>query len=588
MKTWLDFGIELPPGHGVEVDTTCPQCSESRKKKRARCLSVNTDKGVWICHHCGWDGTLKEGERVKSNPNQWRRTEYRKPTYKHTDLPEKVVLWFKARGISEKTLARNKIGYGTVYMPQVEDRTTAIQFPYFNGAEIVNVKYRDGQKNFRMETGAERVLYGLNDISETTIVVEGELDKLSMDEAGLTNSVSVPDGAPAPNTKDYAGKFTYMESAEDKLSAVKTFIIAVDDDEPGRKLEDELARRLGRERCKRVKWPEGCKDANEVLARHGTEVLTDCVKDAEPYPITGVFEVIDISSKVDLLYENGLERGHKTGWPSVDKFYTVRPGELTIVTGIPNSGKSNWLDALVVNLAKSHGWSFGLFSPENQPLEDHAARLIEKWSTQPFDDGPTPRMDRATLELGKEWAQQHFAWILPDEDTDWTAENVLEKAKALVFRRGIRGLVIDPWNELEHVRPEGMTETEYTSRVLKHVRQFARRHGVHIWFVAHPTKLTRRKDDTYPVPTPYDISGSAHWRNKADNCLTIWRDFDDPRNRVIQIHVQKIRFRQIGRIGYTSLVYNPVIGTYHELDKAHAEIPKVPEYDDIPYTGNPL
>src|SRR5690606_13710034 len=147
----------------------------------------------------------------------WRKPQWRKPTFRQTDLPEKVVAWFKKRGISEAVLKRNRIGYGEVYMPQIEDRTTTIQFPYLNGDEAVNVKYRDGQKNFRMEAGGERVLYGLNDIAETTIIVEGEIDKLSLDEAGFTNSVSVPDGAPAPNAKDYAGKFSFLESAEEKL-----------------------------------------------------------------------------------------------------------------------------------------------------------------------------------------------------------------------------------------------------------------------------------------------------------------------------------------------------------------------------------
>lgn len=569
MKTLADYGIHVPPSASGEIDMTCPECSPTRKKKNARCLSVNIDKGVWCCAHCGWTGGVgKEATRTELH---WRKPEYRRPEPKPTaDLPEKAMAWFRSRGITDAPLIRNKIGFATVYMPQIEDHVAAIVFPYFRNGELVNAKYRDGQKNFRMEAGAERVLYGIDDMAQTTVIVEGEIDKLSVEQAGITACVSVPDGAPSPNTKDYASKFSFLETAKEKLEEVKTFVIAVDNDEPGQRLEDELSRRLGRERCKKVTWPTGCKDANEVLVKHGAATLKECIDNAQPYPISGVFDVLELSDKIDTLYEKGFERGHKTGWQALDEFYTVRPGEMTIITGIPNSGKSNWLDALLVNLAKLHGWRFALFSPENQPLEDHASRLIEKWARLPFTNGPTQKMSAETLRQGKEWAQDHFTWILPDDDNDWTIDTVLDRAKQLVFRQGIRGLVIDPWNELEHSRPDGISETEYTSKVLKRARQFARHNGVALWFVAHPTKLLKNKDGEYPVPTPYDISGSAHWRNKADNCLTVWRDFHNP-EAVVEVHVQKIRFRQIGKLGKAELHYDKVTGCYNDRMNTHTQ-----------------
>ncbi len=450
-------------------------------------------------------------------------------------------------------------------MPQVEDTVKAIAFPYYRGDELVNVKYRDHSKNFRMEAGAERVLYGLNDIAETCVVVEGEIDKLSVEMAGITSCVSVPDGAPSPATKDYASKFSFLESAEEQLSAVKTFILAVDNDEPGKRLEDELARRLGRERCKRVTWPDGCKEANDVLKAHGPEALRAAIDAAEQFPIAGVFTVEEVGESIRSLYARGWEKGVSTGWDAVDRYYTVRPGELTVATGIPNSGKSNWVDALCVNLAAQHGWNIAFFSPENQPLEDHMARIVEKYIKQPFAEGPTPRMSEQALVEGMEWAGKHFTWILPDDDSEWTVETVLDRARALVMRKGIRGLVIDPWNELEHALPNGMTETIYVSQVLKHVRQWARKNGVHVWIVAHPAKLYRdREDGNYPVPTLYDISGSANWRNKADNGICVWRDFSDA-SKAVDIHVQKIRFRQIGKLGKASLRYEPATATYRDF-----------------------
>lgn len=568
LKTLADFGIVIPTGRSGEVDVTCPQCSAQRKKKTARCLSVNTEKGVWSCAHCGWAGGLAKGEQ-RFDP-AWRKPQHRRPDPLPARPLDPIVEWFTGRGIGRAVLERNRVTAAQVYMPQIEDHAKAIAFPYLRGDELVNVKYRDREKNFRMETGAERILYGLNDIdSARCVIVEGEVDKLSVEVAGIVSCVSVPDGAPAENAKDYASKFTFLEADKDRLETVKEWIIAVDNDGPGKRLEDELARRLGREKCKRVTWPADCKDANDVLRSFGADVLRECIDHAQSFPLAGVFAVQDLSERIRALYEHGWEKGVSTGWDEVDQLYTVRPGEFTVVTGMPNSGKSNWLDALLVNLARDHGWQFAVFSPENQPLEDHMARMCEKWAGAPFEEGPTPRMDRDSLRMAMEWAGNHFSWILPDDDTDWTVETVLDRAKALVFRKGIRGLVIDPWNELEHAPPHGLTETIYTGQVLKHVRQFARRQGVHVWIVAHPQKLYRDKDSgNYPVPTLYDISGSANWRNKADNGIVVWRDFGSAATP-IEIHVQKVRFRQIGKLGCAKLKYAGATQTYSCLSFDH-------------------
>jgi twinkle protein len=561
LKTWADFGISIPSGAAGETDTTCPQCSAQRKKKHARCLSVNVQHGTWLCHHCGWAGGL--GTDARSVAPAWNKPAFRKPE----SIPEKreqtLVEWFAKRGIPAEILVRNRIGSARIYMPQVEDHVTAIAFPYFRGGELVNVKYRDREKNFRMEAGAERILYGLDDVGETCVIVEGEIDKLSVEAAGLTSCVSVPDGAPAESSKNYTGKFSFLESDAARIEAVTEWILAVDNDAPGKRLEEELARRLGREKCRRVIWPAGCKDANDVLQQFGAGALRACLDAARPFPIEGVFTAIDLSEKIRALYERGWEKGVDTGWGELDRFYTVRPGELTVITGMPNSGKSNWLDALTVNLAATHGWRFAIFSPENQPLEDHMARMVEKYSGFPFSDGPTERMASDTLDVGIQWVTDHFSWILPDDDSQWTIETVLDRARALVLRQGITGLVIDPWNELEHELPNGITETIYVGQVLKRIRQFARRHSVHVWVVAHPQKMYR-ENGKYPVPTLYDISGSANWRNKADNGIVVWRDFETPANPV-EIHVQKVRFRQIGRVGLAKLSYRPATQTYTEL-----------------------
>jgi twinkle protein len=398
------------------------------------------------------------------------------------------------------------------------------------------------------------------------VIVEGECDKLALYEAGVVNAVSVPDGAPnvlkdgEPDPEDR--KFAFLRNCADELARLKKIILAVDGDAPGQVLAEELARRLGRERCWRVAWPDGCKDANEVLLQHGPEALRHCVEQAEPYPLVGLHEAGEFLDEALALYRSGRQRGVSTGWASLDEFMTIRPGELTVATGVPNAGKSEFIDALTVNIATAYGWGFALCSFENPPAE-HISKLAEKHLGAPFWDGPTPRMTEADFMRALEWVGDHFHFIRFDDEAP-TIEAILEKARAAVLRYGIRGLVIDPYNEIEHRRPSNMSETEYVSALLGQVKRFAQSSGVHIWFVAHPAKL-HREHGKLPVPTLYDISGSANWANKADNGLVVHREPDEDPTRA-DIYVRKVRFKSVGRIGGISLRWDRVTGRYSEID----------------------
>lgn len=561
----MEHGIDTG-GRSGQIKTLCPRCSATRKKSKDPCLSVNVDMCVWNCWHCGLDGGLKQ-PGWGSYEKVYKPKTYTKPEYKKTDLPDKVVLWFKERGISELTLQKNNIGHGEIYMPQVQKKVNAIQFPYYNRkGEIINIKYRDGNKNFRMAGGAERILYGLNNLVGSVdpadlIIVEGEMDKLTLDTVEICNTLSIPDGAPSVNTKNYETKFNYLDSEYELFDRTKKVILAVDNDEPGEKLKEELARRIGKEKCYTVEWPDGCKDANDVIVKHSKEALIKIINKAEPYPVEGIYGFRDIKESIKRLYTEGGKRGETTGWKSVDKYYTVKSGELTVVTGVPSHGKSEWIDALIMNLGSAHGWKFGIFSPENRPIERHAQKLIEKYKNKPFNSDYSTRITMDELEVSIELLHDYYKFILPKNDDELTLDSILGLAKVLVFRYGIKGLVIDPYNEMDHIYSNGVSETQYISKFLSTVRKFARHHDVHIWLIAHPTKLYKDKEGNYPIPNPYDISGSAHWRNKADNCLTVWRDLLEPKEPV-QIHIQKIRFKEVGEIGMVELNYDYTTGRY--------------------------
>ncbi len=273
-----------------------------------------------------------------------------------------------------------------------------------------------------------------------------------------------------------------------------------------------------------------------------------------------LIRVRDIDLNVKRLYERGLDRGMSTGFPSLDEYYRPRLGEWTVWTGIPGHGKSTFLDNLMINTADAVGWKWAVFSAENLPVERHVATLAEVYAGKPFRKGPQERMSESELAIAASFLDLNFFFIQPDDD-ERTLSHILELAEEAVITEHVSGIVIDPWNELDHRRPSTLTETEYISQSLSKIRSFARTHNVHVFVVAHPAKLQKGPDGSYPVPTPYDIAGSAHWRNKSDCAITVWRDLLSNVDEV-EVHVQKIRFREVGKIGMCRLAYDRVSGRF--------------------------
>jgi twinkle protein len=520
---------------------------------------VNVDTGCALCHHCGETFIVKQHASSYGTPPP---PVYTRPVYReHDGLADAAVAFFTGRGITRQVWERNRIGY----------EGGAITFPYYRDGEVINVKHRGRGKKFWLEQGAELLLYGTDDIApgQPLVWVEGEMDKLAVECAGIVACVSPPNGAPPPNAKNYARHFAYLETQQAALDAVSRHIIAVDADAPGRTLQDELVRRLGPERCWLVTWPQGCKDANEVLEQYGADAVAGCIANARAVPVEGVFEVNDLRAAVLDLYERGLPEGVNAGSDLLARHYRPTPGQWTIVTGIPSHGKSTFIDWLIHGIARRNGWQFAVCSPENQPLQLHIARLATLETGKPFGTGPHRRMERAELGAALDALQEQFAFILPADD--FSIDNILAKAQATVYRRGIRGLVIDPWNEIEHTRPAGQREDEHISEVLTKIRRFARKYDVHVWLIAHPRTLQKvigEGDATYPVPTLYDISGGSQFRNKADMGLSIWRNTSE-QGAPTQVHIQKVRFEHCGQIGMVELYYDPVTRRFNDYPVTH-------------------
>lgn len=284
--------------------------------------------------------------------------------------------------------------------------------------------------------------------------------------------------------------------------------------------------------------------------------------------IKGVYRAEDYADDVYRDFEKGIEGGAHCGWNSLHPHYTVKKGQFTIVSGIASHGKSMWLDNVMVNLARSINWKFLVCSPENQPINRHIESLIEIYSGKKFQPGSDKsRFSISTQEMaeGFKFVNEHFQFINPDE-TDFHIEYILALAQEIKDGEfDFDGLVVDPYNEMEQKRPPGFTETQYVSDILSKFRRFARVNNVHNWMVAHPTKLREvgalpteadvKKHKVYAMPSLYDISGGANWRNKADMGIIVYRDMTSLPHKTI-VSSQKVRFRECGSLGDAEFYYD--------------------------------
>ena len=612
----LEKGIVLTSYTPGQHRIVCPSCGGGSNAERSLAVHVEDDGAScqWMCHRatCEWTGGASNADRVRQKDGGSQSSAVfgsgsgasvgtgmnrrqgsgaggapklpppealeRVGPGTLTDNARQWAEWLAQRGISLEVAERNGVAAQQVFSPAAGAQTNALVFPYMRDGELVNIKYRGSDKSFWQIKGAEKIMFGLDDIvgAREIVIVEGEMDKLALEQAGIKNVVSVPDGAPGKVREgdlpapEEDRKFEYLWNCRAALDPVSRIVIAVDNDGPGQALSEELARRLGKERCYRVTWPEGCKDANDVLQKEGEAAVKGSIDNAEGFPLRGLFRFSDFEDDISNYFgvsEGSEMKGVSTGWRSVDGYYRPVPGELTVVTGVPNSGKSEWVDALMCNLAVQHGWTFALCSLENK-VHEHARKLVEKYTGEPWFEGKyggkKARMRPETMRAGLHWLDNQFVLIRHEDDELPSVDWIIGLARAAVMRHGIRGLLIDPYNELDHKRPQGQTETEYVSQMLTRIKKFAQHYDVHVWFVAHPRQLHNWRGE---APGLYDISGSAHFINKCDNGIVVHRNRDEKLGslREVTINVAKVRNKVAGTIGDPKLEYNMSNGRYEDL-----------------------
>ena len=516
----------------------CPLCSSDRKPKnqKAKCASYDWERGLGTCHNCNTSFQLHTYQRKGASEK-----EYVRPTLQvNVDQPEflsdKVIDWFKTRGIGTQTLFDLEISEGDEYMPQTGKSENTIKFNYFMGDQLINVKYRDGRKNFKLYKGAEKVFYNINSIVgyDTCVITEGEMDVLAFHEAGIPNAISVPNGATLNSNN-----LDYLDNCIDYFEDKEKIILAVDSDEAGQALQSELVRRLGAEVCYLASFDD-CKDANEYLQKYGKEKLQERITKARPVPLENVTTFKDIEDEVTDFVRNGFKKGYQIGLENFDDIFSTYTGQFITVTGIPSSGKSDFVDQMVVGYNRNYGWKTAFASPENAPTYLHAHKLMRKtW------EGMPTAADIHTDKWNKIADHCNANYFHIDMER-YTLESVLRKGAELVKRKGIKCLVIDPFNKIRDVDSKTEDINRYTMEYLTKIEVFAKKFDVLVFVVAHPTKMYKDKDGKMEEPTMYNIKGGGEWYDASYHGILVHRNYEE---KTVKAKILKVKFQNLGENG---------------------------------------
>lgn len=523
-----------------DFPSICYACSHTRKKSKDKCLGVvvaqkgEIPAGAYNCTHCGDSGITRQFRDAKE-----LKPEYQKPDKRNfTKLSDEGLQFFTGRGITQEVVIANKIA----------EEGEWVVFPYLERGELVNVKKRHRKsKKFMQAGGAKPVMFNYDRCKgqKHIIICEGEMDGLSFEVAGFTNHTSVNQGAPNPQDKNIDKKLECVDNSYDLFDEAEIVYIAVDKDENGRRLEDELIRRIGAEKCRIVNWDKQYKDANELLLFEGVPALQKAIANAAEVRVEGIFQVADVFQDMLDMYRNGQKRGSTTYFKELDSHWSWCTGEVNIWTGYNNEGKTQFLLQLCLVKAIAEGWKFAIFSPENIPVAEFYTDLVHTYIGKSADRYYTNIMTEQQLREGAEFMEKHFYIVYPPKD--FKLETIEEKFLYLIRKKGVRGCILDPYNMIEHLMVGGEREDLYISRFMTKLTRFARENDVSMHLVAHQNTPKPNEQGNYPKPILYNIKGGGTFADKADNVLVVHRPNrgSNPADTEVVFYADKIKKQKL-------------------------------------------
>lgn len=431
---------------------------------------------------------------------------YKRPSKPQCQAPKAGVMeWLKGRGLTEKTLADFKIA------EQIQGGKTYAVFPYLRDGVLVNVKYRNvtEKKDMRQEGGAEPCLFGWHLIDpkcRTVAITEGEIDAMSLHQCGI----------PALSVNAGAGNHQWLENDWDRLDRFSEILLFLDTDEAGQKGAQELAKRIGADRCKIVKIP--AKDANEYLQEGATgEEFEECIRNSKPQDPEELRQASDFVARVKAMFypAHGEETDPVLRLDRNLEWFNFREGEVSVWTGYNGHGKSLMLSQVLLGLM-AQGQRVTVFSGEMTP--ERQLKRIMKQATG---------LDRPTMgyiDAVGNWITDKlwFFNVVGSAGVDRLLTVFLYANK----RYGMRHFVIDSLM-MTDVPEDGAGAMTAQKEAIRKICDFARRNGCHLHLVAHP----RKGQDESRGPGKLDVAGSSKITDGADNVFTVWsarKDENDP------------------------------------------------------------
>ena len=462
-------------------------------------------------------------------------------------MDEATKQWAIARGLTADVLSQMRVEDGAAQFG--DSREAAIVFGYYRDGERVNYKARSlAGKKYKQLSGGEQRFYNLDSVldgsMDTVWITEGEVDAISLVQCGITavgGVLSVPTGAPAEASEDAASmnKYTYVLDALDQgLCNVTRYVIATDNDDPGRALRKDLVALLGAAKCWFVDWPDAIKDANEGLVAWGPEQMRLYLSDAQQeWPIAGLYTLDQVPEPPKLeLWD--------CGFPEWDGRVKIAARTLSVMTGFPGHGKTHFSQQVWYNICRSTGIKVALLSAETG-IKPHVRKNMRQF----FHGKEEYTLTDDQNAEADEWIGEHFVFV-NHPNARPTFPWLCEMIEAAHARHGCRAFVLDPWNKLEtNFDRRQSTETQWIGECLDDLLDLTRSLDMHIMILAHPAKITDQKAKNLPVDLG-SISGSAHWSNRVDQGFSIHREQttndDGTRNFRCDFYHVKARFEELG------------------------------------------
>jgi len=562
--TKKEYSISIDNIDG-ENSMICPVCSHERKKSTQQCLCFNSSIHAGRCNHCS---TVFFEKRSNA------QTKF-KALQKEGRVDLEVRKYFNKRGLDLTLAKQYKITGTSHYFKEVDRTLKCICFNYLNGEEIFYKKFKTVNKKFSSE--GKGLFYNHNALVNAVlfekepyiIITEGEDDCLSYIQAECKNTVSVPVGNKGWDFLDDYDKYF------DKLSKI---YIAVDQDEAGYELETELIRRYNTGNCYKIDLKD-CKDANDYLLKYGIASLKETVTHAKLIASKGTKTLTSTKENILKIRKYGLEKGTSTHYPVLDPHFTWRTKEMTLFSGFPGFGKTTYLKNLSMVKSIHDEWKWGVFSPESGSAENYYIELIEVFTGKEVSikDSKGKCCTDEEFETACDFIDAHFFFVSL-ENEPCTIENIFKEFQILVKKYGIKGGIIDPFNQLVRHKTQ-MARDLYVQEFIRDSRLFINKNDFHLAVVEHPKEPFDKGKKTIAEPTQFDIAEGQAWNRGMDNIIILHREdyLENPLESPTKINVRKIRNRKV--VGYPGSFYMKFIveqNRYVQEDN----------YSPFPNTGN--